>query len=244
MPSSMPLGTPIWRRYLLLAVLLACVLGPVAAAGQAKIHVSVVTPAVQDGALLVGVECAQLFSPRSLSTLQSGLPAVLQLELRLLRGTRTQTMLGLGQEEFELVRTVREAHSIRYDVWDERYTIGQRGRDPQVVETVQAAESLTATFSAIELASLTQLATAATYKVRARVQLLPISEEQGDRVADWLREPDALGGIPDDGEEGRFGFDVSELLSALWGGGKPTRDRSDWFEGDGFRLDVAGNLQP
>ena len=48
---------------------------------------------------------------------------MVQLELRLLRTTRTKTLLGLSQQELETVRTTREATSIRYDMWDERYIV-------------------------------------------------------------------------------------------------------------------------
>ncbi len=232
------------RRYLLTAISLASALASVAFAEGAGIHIATVTPAIRDGTLLVDVECEELFSPRSLSTLQSGLPAVLQLELQLLRGTRVRTMLGLGQEEFDIVHTVREAHSIRYDLWGERYTIHQRGRDMQIAASVEDAEAAAAVYSGLVLGPLAQWHVDVTYRTRARVQLLPISPEQGDRIADWLRAPAPLSNAADEEDGGSFGFDVSELLSVLWGRGKPTRDRSQWYEGDSFRLDAAGKLQP
>lgn len=231
------------RQWRLAAALVAVCLGPAAAAPDGEpIRVVEVTPAVVDGVLRAGARCADLFSPRSLSTLQSGLPAVLQLEVRLQRHTRAQTLLGLGQGEYETVRTVRAARSISYDVWDERYTVRGPG-EQQAFTDVAAAQAAVAVFPPHELAAVAALDKGATYRLRARVQLLPISPEQGGRIADWLRDPDQMTGQANPDGGGSFDLDVNQLLSVLWGRGKPTRDRSDWHDSPDLRLGPAGQLR-
>lgn len=216
-------------------------LGTGPAAAEEAIRVVRVTPVVVDGMLGAEVQCESLFSPKSLSTLQCGLSAALRLELRLMGSTGARTLLGGGGDEFETVHEAQVAKSISYNVWDERYTVRTPGQ-VEVFADLEDAERAAATFAPDGLVPLEALRAGVMYRIRARVQLLPISQEQGERIADWLRGPERLAESTGAAGGGSFGFDVNGLVSALLGRGQARRDRSDWHECTGFGLDPAGGL--
>lgn len=227
-----------------LAMVLALgALAPAAAQTEAEGDIRVVelTPVVADGSLGAGVECASLFSSRSLSTLQAGLSAVVRLELRLERVGRTRTLMGGGRGEFETVREFEMAKSISYDVWDERYTVRIPG---QVVEfqDLESAVRAASRFAHGLLVPVAELEPAVTYRVRARVQLLPVSPAEGERLTAWLQGQhlaDESSG-PSNGRSA--GFDVGGLFSMLRGQSETERDRSAWFDSEDFRLSPEGEL--
>ena len=213
----------------------------VRAGAEGRIRVATVAPTASPGHLGAAVECASIFSPKSLSTLQSGLSAVLRLELRLERSGGTRTLMG-GSGEFEVVRDTERARSIAYDVWDERYTVSGSGKR-EVFETLDRAQGAVATFEHRDMATLVDLEPGL-YRLRARVQLLPVSPEQGERVAAWLQGSGDAG--QEAGPSGRRGaeFNVGNLLSMLWGRGQNQRDRSAWATSESFEVDAATGVIP
>jgi len=232
---------------LALIILLALgALAPVAGRAEADgaeggLRVAAVTPALSSGALSVEVECADLFSPKSLSTLQSGLSGVLRLELRLQRSGAARTLLG-GGHQFETVRETELAQSISYDVWNERYTVRGPGRE-EVFGDLASAEAAVARFAVDRLVSGDELEAGAFYRINARAQLLPVSPEQGQRLAAWLhgqtrpdREQELAGGH-------RAGFGVGGLLSVLRGRSPNARDRSEWCASEEFAVSAEAVLQ-
>lgn len=144
-----------------------------------------------DGMLMVSTESQSLFSRKSLSTLQSGLPAIIRLEIRLLTAAQTRSLFSGEEERYEKVHGVEVVQSIAYNVWDERYTVRRRGKSEMFADFA-AAERAVGRVEREALISVEALAPMAAYMVRVRVQLVPISTEQGDQIADWLRHPHRL----------------------------------------------------
>lgn len=204
-----------------------------------EIRVVEVAPSLAGGRLGVRVECASLFSPKSLSTLQSGLSAVVRLELRLQRVGRTRTLMGGGGGEFETVGQVEMAKSISYDVWDERYTVRRSGLVEEFDE-LESAEQAASRFRLDHLVSADELKGEVEYRIRARVQLLPVSPGEGKRLAAWLQKQQAAdeGAGPSGGRSA--GFNVGGLFSMLRGQGEKARDRSAWVDCPIFRVTPEG----
>ena len=230
-------------RPALFILLVACShLASVPAGAEGRIRVTAVIPTASSGHLSVGVECESIFSPKSLSTLQSGLSAVLRLELRLERSGGTRTLLGGAGGDFEVVHVSEMARSIAYDVWDERYMVSGPGK-AESFEDLEKAQRAVATFEHREVATLVDL-DPGLYRLRARVQLLPVSPEQGERVAAWLQGSGDAG--QEAGPSGRRGaeFNVGNLLSMLWGRGQNQRDRSAWATSESFEVDAATGVIP
>ncbi len=207
--------------------------------GEGGIRVVEGTPAAAAGSLGVRVECASLFSPKSLSTLQSGLSAVVRLEVQLQRVGRARTLMGGGRGEFETVHEIEMAQSISYDVWDERYTV----RSPGMVEEfddLESAEQAASRFAHDYVVAVGELDTEVTYRLQARVQLLPVSPAEGERLAAWLHAQQAADN--DAGPSGgrSAGFDVGGLFTMLRGRREKARQRSAWLDCAAFRLTPEG----
>lgn len=228
--------------FLLLIILVWAVATPAAFGADEEIHVVHVIPAVVEQELGVEVRCGAVFSPRSLSTLQSGLSAVLRLELSLERTGQARTLTSGGSGDFEAVRETEMARSIAYDVWDEQYTVRGPGQ-VEIYAHLDSARLGLETFEQIRLATLSDLKPG-TYRIRARVQLLPVSPEQGERIAAWLH------GSGDSSEQTgpsgrrRAEFDVGDLFSMLWGRSSTARDRSAWASSEVFQVTAAAALEP
>ena len=88
-----------------------------------------------------------------------------------------------------------------------------------------------------------ELAPTAAYMVRARVQLVPISTEQGDQIADWLRHPHRPEAeMAAESAGGGSQFDINGLLSVFWGRDEKSRNRSEWSSSRTFRIGASGEL--
>lgn len=203
---------------------------------------STVAVEMVDGMLTVSAESQSLFSRKSLSTLQSGLPAVIRLEISLMKSARTRSLFSDGEDRYEKMLSTEVVQSIAYNVWDERYTIRCRGKT-EVFADFTSAERTIGLVEREALISVDELEPLAAHMVRARVQLIPISTEQGDRIADWLRNPHRLEAEMVSESEGKGSqFDINGLLSVFWGRDKKTRHRSEWSASRPFRIGDSGEL--
>jgi hypothetical protein len=202
-----------------------------AADGKEDVAIQVIDiePVWVDNRLVVSAQCKNLFSRKSMSTLQSGLPAVVQIDIGLLKAERAKTLFSGEEGNFRTVRTVRVVRSITYNIWDERYAI-REGDDTAIYSDFASAEREVGRLGEEWLAEAGQLKAESTYGVRLRAQIIPISAEQGDKIADWLRNPHKMGEeLADDSGESGFQLNVSRLISSFWEKGKRARNQSAWY---------------
>ena len=194
-----------------------------------------IEPVWVDERLVVSAQCRNLFSRKSVSTLQSGLPAVVQIDIGLLEAERAKTLFSGEEGNFRTVRTVRVVRSITYNIWDERYAI-REGDDTAIFSDFATAEREVGRLGEEWLAEAAQLEAESIYGVRIRAQIIPISAEQGDKIADWLRNPHKMGEeLADDSGESGFQLNVSRLISSFWDKGKQARNRSAWHVSEPFK---------
>ncbi|MBT4496970.1 MAG: DUF4390 domain-containing protein [Gemmatimonadetes bacterium] len=240
-PRKRSYGNSLARGWLFwLVLILVGFAGSVGAAGGEKdiaIQVVDIEPVWIEDRLVVSAQCKNLFSRKSISTLQSGLPAVVQIDIGLLEAERAKTLFSDEKGNFRTVRTVHIARSITYNIWDERYAI-REGDDTAIYGDFATAEREVGRLGEEWLAEAAQLEPEATYAVRIRAQIIPISAEQGDKIADWLRNPHKMGEeLADDSGESGFQLNVSRLISSFWEKGKKARNRSAWHVSEPFKGD-------
>ena len=189
-----------------------------------EIRVNSVESAIDDGWLSVSAQFKNLFSDKTISTIQSGLPSFVHIEYRLIDFDDEQV--------FEGVR----AYSISYDVWDERYTI-QTEDTTLVLFDFESVEDFGRDFkhrTRIDHISLDQRSE---YAVQIRIQIIPISAEQGDRVSEWLENPNDTGRlVASDTRSNKVSLNLNKVVSFLVGRTKQSRNMSEWAASKPFRI--------
>jgi hypothetical protein len=202
---------------------------PATAEPVVRIHAVDATPGEEWAT--VSLTCSELFTRKSVSTLQSGLPGVVQLELRVQQDSGDHSLFGGSRSNFEDVHSVERVRTIGYDVWDERYTIRSPG-DVRMYTDWATAEAAVMEFVGEPVIALTQLKENASYLIAARVQLVAVSPEQGEQLAAWLRE--ARGASRAEPRGGTFELGFRDLMSVFWSRSRSRRsaERSDWHYSD------------
>ena len=244
MPAHRPHGTrkqrrPAWWSFLLWATLIAAV---GAGGAEERILVADIEPELIDGRLAVSATCQNLFSPKNISTLQSGLPAVVRIDIRLMEENEVESLFSGKGAEYESVHTIEVVKSISYNIWDERYTI-RCGEETAVFSEFPQAEQMISQVERRDLMAIAPLKPTSTYAIRMRVRIIPISAEQESRIADWLRHPDRLDtDLGAEEEDRRVQLDVNRLISVFWGKKKQARNRSAWHISRPFRISASGEV--
>ena len=230
---------PAWPSFLLWVALFA-----IAGAGGAeeRILVADIEPELIDNRLAVSAKCQNLFSPKNISTLQSGLPAAVRIDIRLVEENQVESLFSGKGAEYENVHAIEVVKSIAYNIWDERYTI-RCGEEVAIFSEFPQAEKMISQVERRDLMAPAQLKPTSTYAIRMRVQIIPISAEQESRIADWLRHPDRLDtDLGAEEDDRRVQLDVNRLISVFWGKKKQARNRSAWHLSRPFRISASGEL--
>jgi hypothetical protein len=195
-----------------------------AAAAQTPRIISVVAKPTADS-ISVAVQLADIFSPKILNTIRSGLPAVIRFDFRVLEET--------NQEKLQVMRLLR----IVYDVWNDRYRLQFNDR-AQIVASFAEVEKICVNFEETKLLSKRRLALQKTYRLRLQVAVIPISTKQDQQLRDWLEvADDTEESAPGEDRSTGFRLNVSKLVSFF--GGKKDRPfgASEWAVSPPFRLE-------
>ena len=191
--------------------------------------------------------------PVSLSAAQGRLVAALDLSAAFGDGALRRLGNGLTNVVAVLVAVIPEAGGepaavagrvveIRWDVWDEEYTVtwrpdgpgapGWPGPTPRRAADAAALRRLLSSVAPLDLGPLEGLPEGA-FRVEARVELNPVSRELMERTRDLLAHPSAAGrtaGRPGAGARSMLGSVAGYLLRDPSPGGDLTVLRSRPFE--------------
>jgi hypothetical protein len=183
-----------------------------------------IEPALVNEILTVSGVIHNLFSEKIVGTIQSGLPSMVEIEVKLLD----------AEGRTKLRR--RYLRTISYDIWQERYTV--RREDTTVVSgDFEAVKRLTSRLEHVVLAPKTVLDARTRYAIALRVRVIPISVRQGQKVLDWLREPNQTEeDLASEDRSSGFRLNLSKLVSFFVGGNKRRQNRSPWYSSRMFRL--------
>jgi len=172
------------------------------------------------GEVLVGdLDCADVFSEEVVGTVESGLPAVVEVLYEL---------VGPGGK-----RMRRGLHSIelRYDVWDDVYSL-DRG------DTVLSFDSFVGMSSAVEhlrgvaVVPLRDLEGEAEYTVAFAIAVHPLRGSEEEEIAGWVDEQ--VAGSSSRSWRERL-LNVNDLIARFFSHDKDTTSRSEWLHTASFR---------
>ena len=171
--------------------------------------------------ILASIQLENLFAPKIVSTIRSGLPAIVQHDFRLLMD---------GKEKARAVQTVE----VQYDIWSQRYRLA-------FPDTVRYAASFAEVEKALRdfktPAFLQAMArdVSTTYRLRLRVAVIAISAEQSKQLLERIASNDFEGGNSA-AEAGRSGFslNLNDLISFFFGGEQRAHGVSDWVSSPPF----------
>lgn len=188
-----------------------------------EILVERITPGLSGDSLVVSADFKNLFSRKIVGTIQSGLPSIVEIQIKLFEGTK------------QIVRKPI-SRSIEFDVWEERYRV----RSPDTTQVYfefeqvkQAANRLMNVF----LISKALLAATKNYTIQIRVGIIPISAHQANKVSYWLENPNqSEEAIASDNRSSGFSLNINKLVSFFVNKKKGSQFSSKWFSSRSFRL--------
>jgi len=193
--------------------------------GQEKesIRIEQITPQLSDGHLTVSAVFQNLFSNKIVGTIQSGLPAIIQIEIQLLEKGGKQ------------VARQQTARTISYNIWEERYVIHE---DTAVVFTdFEKAKEFSSRLENAAVVARNKLKDEVTYYLQIQVGIIPISASQSEKVTDWLLDPNQTEErLASEERASGFKLNLNNLISFFVGGKKKSQYNSEWFSSKVFRI--------
>ncbi len=203
---------------------LLCVTTFVHAQNKQEILVERITPTLQNGALVISADFRNLFSRKIVGTIQSGLPSIVQIEIR------------LQDENDRVVLTNRISRTITYDIWDERYFIELQD-STQVFSDFDACKQAVLQLRNAMLPVSQRLVDAQPYTANIRVGIVPISGRQADKITDWLLDPNQTEeSMAAEDRDSGFQLNLTKLVSFFVSSNKKSRYASAWFSSSRFRI--------
>jgi hypothetical protein len=193
--------------------------------GQEKepIRIEQITPQLSNGQLLVSAVSKNLFSQKIVGTIQSGLPAIIQIEIKLMeRGDK-------------LIARQQITRTISYNLWEERYVIHE---DTAVMFTdFEKAQAFSSRLDTLAVIARSQLKATVSYYLQIRVGIVPISASQSEKVTAWLLDPNQTEErLASEERASGFKLNLNNLISFFVSGKKKSQYNSEWFSSRVFRL--------
>ncbi len=175
--------------------------------------------------LAVNVQFADLFSPKIVSTIRSGLPAVIRFDFRLV------------EEPDREIQQMTRFWRIVYDLWSDRYGL-QFKEHEQFAASFAELEKICANFEEAKLLPLSHLSPQRAYRLRLRIAVIPISAKQDQQLRDWLEASEATEeSAPGEDRSSGFRLNLSKLLSFFWEKKEQPFSMSAWVVSPPFRVD-------
>ncbi len=204
------------RRFALCLMVLALFGEAIAGETKQPIQIRDLRVRANDGHLVLEFRADNLINEKIKGTIQSGLPAAVEFEIRLLRGRG------------EILRK-KFFRTLTYDIWSERYSI-------QFEDTTEVFTRFDAMLARIShctdmlITTLNRLDRLARYTVKLRATVLPVSFRQNQKLSGWLEASEKEDDITSEERASGFKFNISRLISFFMGN-RPGRGRtSRWVE--------------
>ncbi len=188
-----------------------------------EIRVERITPKLSGDSLLVSADFKNLFSRKIVGTIQSGLPSIVEIQIKLLEGSKQIVSKPISR-------------SIEFDVWEERYLV--RSPDTTIVylEFEQVKQVTNRLLNAV-LISKGLLTATKNYTIQMRVGIVPISARQANKVSYWLENPNqSEEAVASDNRASGFSLNINKLVSFFVSNKKSSQFSSKWFSTRPFRL--------
>ncbi len=191
---------------------------------EGGIRIETITPGVKNGQITVSARFRNLFSKKIVGTIQSGLPSIIQIEMKLLE----------GKEKTLVHKTLMRR--ISYDIWQERYAIDSPD-STQILTDFEAVKKVSSALQDEPLVQRQKLRPTSRYTIELRVGIIPISTRQAEKVSDWLLDPNQVEEpLASDNRSSGFELNISKLVSFFVNRKKGSRYRSEPFRSKPFKL--------
>ena len=188
-----------------------------------EIRVERITPKLSGDSLLVSADFKNLFSRKIVGTIQSGLPSIVEIQIKLLEGTK------------QIVRKPI-SRSIEFDVWEERYVVRSQDTTEVYFEFEQVKQAANRLLNVV-LISKGLLTANQTYTIQIRVGIVPISAHQANKISYWLENPNQTEeAVASDNRATGFSLNINKLVSFFVSNKKGSQFSSKWFSSRPFRL--------
>ncbi|RMD98642.1 MAG: DUF4390 domain-containing protein [Calditrichaeota bacterium] len=207
---------PILPYFFILFLLLLRV--DAAARADGNIKIDSVKAIYRDGKLWLKFQIDHLFTPRVVGTIQSGLPAIVELEVKLYRNKHRQ------------IRHKRLFIKIAYNIWNERFII-QAQDTTKILTDFEKTKREASRINRLLLANALPPEANARFLVKIRASITPISSLQNQKLAGWLQEADQTSeDITSSERSSGFKLNISKLISFFVGDQRKRGNVSEWFE--------------
>ena len=167
------------RILCLICVMLTCGLSVsnIYAGADQTILVENIEPELYDGHLTVSATFKNLFSRKTTSTIQSGLPSLIQIDFKIIE---------IGHKNVIRKNFIQ---SITYNIWDEQYIIQSEDTTLTLNEFSSVIDYCTHLDHKI-LTKQSTIKTTSQYLIEMRIEIIPISAQQGEKIQNWIRKSD------------------------------------------------------
>ena len=171
---------------------------------------------------MVSASFHNLFSKKIIGTIQSGLPSIVNVEVKLIEGEKNQIVHRLI------------SRSISFDIWQERYSVTTEN-SVRTFTNFENVKHVSSQLDNVFLVPDTLLKIQKQYNVRMRVAIIPISSRQGAKVDDWLIDPNQTEeSLASEDRSSGFKFTLSNLVSFFVRDRRQSRYNSEWFSSKPF----------
>lgn len=181
-----------------------------------NIRVDGIEPKWSNDTLKVSAVFKNLFSRKIIGTIQSGLPSIIQIEIKL-------TDLDKKNIAHAFI-----SRTIKYDIWEEQYYV-EWG---DTTLTFANLDKVMETCGQLQNAALAQtgvLNPRLKYVIQMRVAIIPITTKQADKVSSWLLNPNQTEeSVASQNRASGFKMNLNKLVSFFLGSKKKSRYSSEW----------------
>lgn len=179
-------------------------------------QITALNAAFQNETIRAHVQLKNLFVPKIVSTIRSGLPAIVEHDFRL--------FTAAGREKAQAQQTVE----VKYDLWAQRFRLAF----PDTVRFTATFEEVEKAFEGFAMSPFPDFPLseeAAAYQLRLRVAVIPISAEQSKQLLQRLAANDfeSENAATAAGRSG-FSLNLSSLISFFFSGEERARGVSAW----------------
>lgn len=218
-----------WRAVAFLLPAFVAFLSTPAVAG--KPVVSSARPYVARSNIVTDLTCRDLFSEQVTGTVESGLPAVVELLYRL-----------VDREDEQIHRGVH-TYQLQYDVWEDVYTL-DAGDSASTFTSFASMQRAVEHLSRVAIVPIDAVEPGGVYAVELSISVQPLRGGDEQKIVGWVNE--TVRGTSDDSWHEQL-LNVNDLIHRFFSRNRDSSDRSDWFRGIWFTpasLPLARELSP
>jgi hypothetical protein len=187
-------------------------------------RVSSVAPVKSGERISITCRIEDLFAPKIVGTIKSGLPAVLSFDMRLLEDSGREVWRG------------DQSWKILYDLWAEKYRLRTFSQE-KIFDSFPALQEFCEQFNSGPILSPANFQRDKKYRLRMQVMVIPISSRQKEQLKDILESPESdQESNPAESRRNSFSVNISQLISFFMGGKDQPQGASEWRESPAFRI--------